>query len=143
MARLKAPAHPAKPRVQLAEGQPARARPATVVREPMPVAQPASCERDAAGAGCRQAVIQADRHLRAVYESAIRRGVSRTVLVDYRDRWADLRERQTDEPARLIDSYGALAYDLGREGRDNEQLADRRDAPSGLKALRDTLLPWW
>jgi hypothetical protein len=136
VAHAKAPAHPARPKIQLAKAR-------AVPRGAMPIAQPASCERDALGVGCRRAVIQADRHLRAVYESAIRRGVPREVLVDYRDRWADLRDRQTDQPARLIESYGALAYDLGREGSANEQIADRRDGPSAWRALRDTLLPFW
>jgi Meckel syndrome type 1 protein len=132
-------------RVKLARlggARPAEARP--VVRLPVPVAQPASCEQDAEGDDCRRAVVEADRHLRAVYESAFRRGVSRSTLVDYRDRWADLRDQQTGDPTRLIESYGALAYDLGRESPDPD---DDDDAPaprgrSGLKALADLLLPW-
>jgi hypothetical protein len=106
------------------------------------MAQPASCEHDAAGPGCRRAVIQADRHLRDIYANAIRRGVPRAVLVDYRDRWVDLRDTETDDPRRLIQSYGALAYELGREARDDEEGAQRRRNPSGLKALADVLLPW-
>lgn len=111
-------------------------------QEPPAVAQPASCEKDAASAGCRRAVIQADRHLRDVYERAIRRGVPRSVLVDYRDRWANLREDETDSPAHLIEDYGALAYDLGREAKDDQESAARRRDPSGLRALADALLPW-
>jgi hypothetical protein len=107
-----------------------------------PVAQPASCEQDAEGEDCRRAVVQADRHLRAVYESAFARGVSRRVLVDYRDRWADLRERETDDPASLIESYGALAYDLGRENADDPDAGPHTKGRSGLKALADLLLPW-
>lgn len=112
-------------------------------REPLPVAQPASCEKNTSAPGCRRAVIQADRHLRNVYETAIRRGVPRAVLIDYRDRWADLRERDTDDPVRLIQSYGALAYDLGREAKDDGEGSNRRRDPSGLKALANALLPWW
>jgi hypothetical protein len=114
-----------------------------VRREPMPMAQPASCERNAAGSGCRDAVIQADRHLRNVYASAIRRGVPRAVLIDYRDRWADLRESGSDDPVHLIRGYGALAYDLGREARDDQEGAARRRNPSGLRALASALAPWW
>jgi hypothetical protein len=110
-------------------------------REPMPMAQPASCEHNATGAGCRRAVIQADRHLRAVYERAVRRGVSHAVLVDYRDRWADLRERNTEDPVRLIESYGALAYDLGRESRDQEERDERRQSSSGWKSVADAFRP--
>lgn len=126
--------------------QRARPRPAlakAVRRERAPMAQPASCEKDAVGAGCRRAVVQADRHLRNVYETAIRRGVPRAVLIDYRDRWADLRETDNNDPVHLIRGYGALAYDLGREARDDREGASRRRNPSGLKALASALLPWW
>ena len=112
-------------------------------REPTPMAQPASCVRNASGPGCRKAVIQADRHLRNVYQTAIRRGVPREVLIDYRDRWADLRETDNDDPAHLIQGYGALAYDLGREARDDREGAERRRNPSGLRALANALAPWW
>jgi hypothetical protein len=111
-------------------------------RAEVAMAQPASCEHNASGPGCRRAVVQADRHLRTVYESAFRRGVPHEVLTDYRDRWANLRERDTDDPARLIQNYGALAYDLGRETADEEQGAERRRSGSGWKALADAILPW-
>lgn len=123
-----------RPRVALAKASPRHEEPA--------MAQPASCEKDASGPGCRRAVIQADRHLRDVYESAIRRGVPRAVLVDYRDRWADLRDNETDDPAHLIEGYGALAYDLGREAKDDEEGAARGRNPGSLRALADALLPW-
>lgn len=127
-----------------ASARSASARAAVRTHEPTPMAQPASCEQDAEGEECRRAVIDADRHLRAVYESAIRRGVSRGVLVDYRDRWADLRDQHTEDPTRLIESYGALAYDLGREtpGADDQEDGARPRGRSGLKALADLLLPW-
>ena len=124
---------PAKTR--LAEAAPVRRRAAA------PMAQPASCERDAAGAGCRRAVIQADLHLRAVYENAVRRGVPHAVLVDYRDRWADLRDRDTADPVQLIENYGALAYDLGRETRSPPADAERRRRPSGWKSVADAFRP--
>jgi hypothetical protein len=112
------------------------------VRADVAEAQPASCERSTGGVGCRRAVIQADRHLRSVYENAFRRGVPHEVLIDYRDRWANLRERDTDDPARLIQNYGALAYDLGREAADDEQGVERRRGGSGWRALADAILPW-
>jgi hypothetical protein len=83
--------------------------------EPRPVAQPASCERDARSDDCRRAVKQADLHLQDVYQSAVRRGVPQEALVGYRSRWAAVRDRDSGDPARLIEGYGALAYDLGRE----------------------------
>jgi len=122
---------------------PAEARPTIRLREPQaPVAQPASCDQDSGGEDCRVAVVQADRHLRVVYQNAIRRGVSRDTLEDYRNRWADLRDRQTENPSRLIESYGALAYDLGRESADDSDEPPRARPRSGLKALADLLLPW-
>jgi len=123
------------------DGDPSGKPPIRLGVPSLPMARPASCEQDADGDDCHRAVVQADRHLRSVYESAFRRGVSRDVLVDYRDRWSDLRERHTEEPARLIESYGALAYDLGRENASDQDDA-RPKSRSGLKALADLLLPW-
>lgn len=127
---------------KLGEPQPAEAKPPIRLGVPTPLAQPASCEQDEDGEGCRRAVIQADRHLRAVYQHAFERGVPRRVLVDYRDRWADLRERNDEDPVRLIESYGALAHDLGRETADDQVDAPRPKSRSGLSALADLLLPW-
>jgi hypothetical protein len=129
-------------RAGLDGSRPAQARPPNRLGVPEPAAQPASCEQNADGEDCRRAVIQADRHLRAVYQNAFRRGVSREVLVDYRDRWADLRERNNDDPTRLIESYSALAYDLDRESADDQDDAARPKSRSGLRALADLLLPW-
>jgi hypothetical protein len=145
----KAPANHAKAtararfRTKLARlGGPRSASARAPIRLGVPMAQPASCEQDAEGEDCRQAVVQADRHLRAVYESAFQRGVSQRVLVGYRDRWSDLRERNTDDPTTLIESYGALAYDLARETADDQDAAPRPKSRTGLKALADLLLPW-
>jgi hypothetical protein len=121
---------------------PAEARPPTRLGAPASTAQTASCEQEPDGEACRRAVVQADRHLRSVYQSAFERGVSRKVLVGYRDRWADLRERNNDDPTRLIESYSALAYDLGSETAGDEDNAPRTKSRSGLRALADLLLPW-
>jgi hypothetical protein len=120
----------------------AKARPPIRLGVPEPATQPASCEQDADGEECRQAVIQADRHLRTVYQNAFKRGVAREVLADYRDRWSDLRERNSEDPSQLIESYGALAYELGSETADDQGNAPRPKNRSGLKALADLLLPW-
>lgn len=129
-------------RTRLASASSAEAMPP--IRLPVPIARSASCEEDSQGDECHRAVLQADRHLRAVYESAIRRGVSRSTLIGYRDRWSDLRDRDTDSPTRLIESYGALAYDLGRERAepDGPEEASSPRGGSSLKALADLLLPW-
>jgi hypothetical protein len=128
---------------RLDELGPASAGPAVRRGAPAPVAQPASCVHDAESEDCRRAVIQADRHLREVYQDAFERGVPRRVLVEYRDRWAVLRVRNNDDPVRLIENYGALAYDLRRESADDQDHTPRPKHQSGLKALSDLLLPWW
>jgi hypothetical protein len=114
------------------------------IRLPIPTAQTRSCSQDAAGDECRRAVVQADRHLRAVYETAIRRGVPHATLIDYRDRWSELRDSETDNPTRLIQSYGALAYDLGRESahQDDQPDSPRRRGRSSVDAQADLPLPW-
>ena len=114
---------------------PAQASPPVRQGAPNAPAQPASCERNDDSEDCRRAVIQADRHLRAVFQGAFDRGVSPGVLAGYRDRWANLRERNSDDPVRLIESYGGLAYDLGRE-----RASDHDDAPRP-KSLADLLPP--
>lgn len=67
-----------------------------------------------------QHVLAADRSLRRAYDRATDAGVSRTVLVDYRQRWSRLRPRARYEPAVVVSGYGAMARDLQR-------LADRAD----------------
>jgi hypothetical protein len=59
-------------------------------------------------------VMAADRRLRAAYARAVQAGVARPILADYRDRWADLRERDADRPERLAVAYRELSDDLGR-----------------------------
>jgi hypothetical protein len=125
-------------------GEPTAAEDKPPIRLGVPslAARPASCEQDADGEECRQAVVQADRHLRTVYQGAFERGVSRQVLVDYRDRWARLRVRNNEDPVRLIESYDSLAYDLRREAGDDQEEGPRPKSRSGLSALADLLLPW-
>lgn len=72
----------------------------------------------AAGRCTRAEVMAADRRLRAAYARAIRAGVPRRVLVNYRDRWARLRWTSSDEPHRLVDGYRLLASGLARAAQD-------------------------
>jgi uncharacterized protein YecT (DUF1311 family) len=62
-------------------------------------------------------VLEADRRLRRAYASATRAGVERGRLVSYRNRWASLRHRADDQPARVIAAYGDMARDLNRLAR--------------------------
>lgn len=64
------------------------------------------------------AVMAADRSLRAAYDRAVRAGVPRSTLVSYRSRWARLRHRADDQPARVISDYRRMAEDLNRLSRD-------------------------
>lgn len=63
----------------------------------------------------RAEVLAADRRLRRAYDRAIRAGVPRPVLVDYRNRWNRLRRTTWNEPARLVRGYDRLERDLSQE----------------------------
>ena len=72
----------------------------------------------------------ADRQLRTAYDRAIRARVPRRLLVDYQERWQDLRESDADQPRALVRDYGALADDLGRAAREaGPQRAEPMDPP--------------
>jgi hypothetical protein len=82
-------------------------------------AEPSSgrCEQLTGGARARcsyPAVLAADRRLRRAYADATRAGVSNGRLESYRNRWASLRHRADDQPARVIRAYGDMARDLNR-----------------------------
>lgn len=62
-------------------------------------------------------VIRADRQLRWAYADAAEAGVSRPVMVSYRDQWADLRGQAIRDPTRVVDDYGAMARDLRHEAQ--------------------------
>jgi hypothetical protein len=77
-------------------------------------------------------LMAADRRLRAAYSHAIRAGVPRHVLVEYRDRWADLREDASWKPERVAAGYGRMSADLERLAR---QPHSRRAAPPPRHSL--------
>ena len=56
----------------------------------------------------------ADRQLRRAYARAVSAGVPRPILVDYRNRWADLRDEASWRPDRVAVGYRAMAGDLTR-----------------------------
>ena len=127
------PAPPAEPS--------ATVRVAAIAPDPAPIAQPVAAAPAPRPAMIRPAaavrpqrvkagpdVLAADRKLRRAYDRAVRARVPRRVLVDYRDRWADLRQTDADRPAALVRGYGALAEDLGRAVR---------DAPAGRAEAMD------
>lgn len=144
VARIDVPpvsAPPSTPPAVLASTAPPLASPASAAsaptrvaeRRPAPAAKPAvrkasADRRRSSGGGyvcnglTRSAevrcayphVMAADRSLRAAYDRAVRAGVSRRTLVDYRSRWASLRHRADDQPAKVIYGYRAMARDLDR-----------------------------
>jgi hypothetical protein len=59
-------------------------------------------------------VILADLRLRRAYARAISAGVSQSIIVDYRNRWEDLRYEAKSRPERVVVSYRAMANDLTR-----------------------------
>lgn len=65
----------------------------------------------------RAEVLAADRRLRRAYDRAIRAGVPRPVLVDYRNRWNRLRRTTWDEPAQLVRGYDRLERGLSAEAK--------------------------
>lgn len=67
-------------------------------------------------------VMSADRRLRRAYARAGDAGVSRPVMIAYRNRWAGLRRQAIHNPGRVVAGYGAMATELGREAR----IAERR-----------------
>lgn len=90
------------------------ARKAAVKRSTKP-ARPKTTLAACGGSRCTHSdVLAADRRLRRAYSAAIRAGVSRAVLVDYRNRWARLRHRAPREPALVVARYSAMARDLNR-----------------------------
>jgi hypothetical protein len=116
-------------------------RPARVrdVGSERPTAAPPLCPT---GESCRAAVLDADRHLREAYARAVRLGVPHYVLVQYRDRWADLREQAIDRPGSLVQSYGALARELRQETAEARGGGDHLGRRQSGFHLR-TIVPWW
>jgi len=73
------------------------------------------------GAACWPATaLVADRRLRTAYERAVQAGVPNDDLKYYRDSWAGERERQADDPARVLERYGQLESDLLQEAQKAE-----------------------
>jgi hypothetical protein len=93
-----------------------------------------------AGLGYAQ-VQAADRRLRGAYAAAIRAGAPRAVLVENRDRWASLRRRSADDPARLIAGYGDIARDLDRAAARSRGREIRASEPRSR--FRPRFKAWW
>jgi hypothetical protein len=92
-----------------------------------------ACSGDEQGEACRAYVLEADKRLRDTYEKAFHAGVTHEVLVEYRDRWNDLRDRFSANPEALAAGYASLTADLraeaqfARTGRRPARLAERDD----------------
>jgi hypothetical protein len=84
-------------------------------------------------------VMAADARLRRAYEHAIRAGVSRTVLVDYRDEWSDLRRDARHRPGRTTAGYRRLASELDELARTHHTVAYRPRRAHGLGRLGQEL----
>lgn len=77
--------------------------------------KPKAVTRSVCGGYCDHGdVMAADRRLRRAYSAAVRAGVSRSVLVSYRNRWAGLRHRAPRQPELVVARYNAMAGDLNR-----------------------------
>jgi hypothetical protein len=162
-ARAPEPAAPAAQQLQLTVAAPAPA-PAAVAAEPVAVAPtPVRAERPVRPRSPRpqraalhsetlcgadrhcshREVLAADRRLRRAYAAAVRSGVARPVLVDYRDRWSSLRRRAPAEPARVVSGYRRMARDLERLAQAPYGVAVREERDSGRDGLRHELAGLW
>lgn len=63
----------------------------------------------------RSRVLRADSRLRAAYDDAVARGVSRDVLQPYRMRWSRMRRDADDDPASVIEGYDEMSRELRHE----------------------------
>lgn len=141
------PAPATKPAVSVAEA-PVRPVPPSIDQDlslslPPPSTQALNCERTMTAAECRGAVTEADRHLRVIYDNAVKRGLTRFILVEYQARWSELRRRKTANGNELIAGYSALAYDLEREDAKPGDVDGGTRAPgrSALNARSASQLP--
>ncbi len=62
-------------------------------------------------------IMTADRQLRRAYARAADAGVSRPVMVAYRNRWAGLRRDAGANPGRVVRGYSVMATELSREAQ--------------------------
>ncbi len=58
------------------------------------------------------AILVADHELSDAYATAIHENVSREVLASYSQRWSDLREHASEDPAGTIEAYKTMAAEL-------------------------------
>lgn len=79
-----------------------------------------------------RAVMDADDRLRRAYDSAVHAGVSRAVLISYRQRWSRLRSRAGVAPGEVAAGYALMAEDLSR-------MAERRRRAGARRVERG----WW
>lgn len=107
-------APPAAPVIQAAATEPPPAVQKAVEVKAKPKPKPKKAKARPARAS-RADVLAADRRLRRAYDRAIRAGVPRPVLVDYRNRWNRLRRTTWDEPTQLVRGYDRLERGLSAE----------------------------
>jgi hypothetical protein len=119
LAAADAPIHSAPVR---SERAPRAHRVEIAAAAPRRISRPAPVRRLAYGD-----LIAADQQLRRAYAGAISAGVPRSILVDYRDRWDDLRQETNWRPDRVVVGYRALAGDLTRLSRPTSGY-ERREA---------------
>lgn len=105
---------PAAPVIQAAATEPPPTVEKAVEVKAKPKLKPKKVKARPARAS-RADVLAADRRLRRAYDRAIRAGVPRPVLVDYRNRWNRLRRTTWDEPTQLVRGYDRLERGLSAE----------------------------
>jgi hypothetical protein len=114
---------------KIAVREPARARAAPAV----------ACR----GARCASPLMQADARLRQAYAAAIRAEAPRSVVVDYRNEWEQLRQRAPDQPGLVTARYNEMAGELRRMAVRRQAAAAPRPSALPRGGARTQLAALW
>jgi hypothetical protein len=95
------------------------------------------------GSHCSGSLMAADARLRRAYTSAVRAGVSRGVLIDYRDDWERLRHRAPYQPGLVAARYNQMAGDLNRMAGRRRVASPAPRSVGPWRSLRTELASLW
>ena len=116
-------------------------RPGAAVKPQRTRVAEATCGRHARCG--RSQVLAADARLRRAYSDAIRAGVSNTVLIDYRERWWNLRRHAPREPGRVVAGYRQMASELDRLAANSPRVHYAPPPQNGWRQLRTEIAGLW
>jgi hypothetical protein len=87
--------------------------------------------------------MQADARLRQAYAAAIRAEAPRSVVVDYRNEWEQLRQRAPDQPGLVTARYNEMAGELRRMAVRRQAAAASRPSALPRGGARTQLAALW